>query len=306
LTNEHVWPQWLRKFPAYENVRRQLGPRPGWDDFEVVTDEDGRFLNVAKPRPGHVPMLPDVKVKVVCGKCNNGWMSQLEKQAGSVLQRLMADERMDLSDDEQELLALWAAKTMLLYSKCREPIHQPFAEHAFRELYETRRPPRRYLLWIGRSDAPQAQVAMSLEPILWAPKDTPPKKVATMPPTAANLYLATHGVVIIGHFFPEFEEFDDDVCRLLSFDRDHRIGLQRLWPPRGRVRWPLRPIPAFELDAQREYLARFAHETALPLAGLTSEEVVQATEMFQAGVEPKHIWEHFGLGPDQSKLHPSS
>ncbi len=132
LTNEHVWPQWLRKYPAYEDVRRQQGPRPAWDDFEIITDEEGRFVNVSKPRPGHVPILPEVKVKVVCATCNNGWMSRLENDAQSLLQRLMADERFDLSEPEQELLALWTTKTMLLYSKCRELIHQPFGDHEFR------------------------------------------------------------------------------------------------------------------------------------------------------------------------------
>lgn len=295
LTKEHVWPQWLRKYPAYENVRSQLGPRPGWSDYEVVTDADGRFVSVAKPRPGLIPILPEVTVKIVCARCNNGWMSKLETDAGGLIQRLMADERIDLSPAEQELLALWVAKTMLVYSKCREPINQPFADADFRALYRTRKPPDRAMLWIGRSDAPHAQVAMSLEPILWAPKEATPAEVAVMQPTTANVYLAAHGVVFIGHFFPAFEEFDEVARRMLSFAPNARIGLQRLWPMRGRVRWPLAPISPDALDAQREYLGRMSNDLALPMVGLTPEEVAQAAEMFSAGTEPKAIWDHFGL-----------
>src|SRR5438477_5572571 len=59
------------------------------------------------------------KIKVVCGRCNSGWMSRLEKKAGPILRQLFlaspaAPVRLDRG--EQDVLARWAAKTAVVIS----------------------------------------------------------------------------------------------------------------------------------------------------------------------------------------------
>jgi len=50
----------------------------------------------------------------VCGRCNNGWMSQLEVSAKPLLTRLIADPRSlpQLSVEEKSSVARWAFKTV--------------------------------------------------------------------------------------------------------------------------------------------------------------------------------------------------
>jgi hypothetical protein len=70
---EHAWPQWLLKsvggFDSQSETEAQFG----------AESEEVRWIG------------PEVTVKCVCKKCNNGWMSKLEVEAKPVLASLIND-----------------------------------------------------------------------------------------------------------------------------------------------------------------------------------------------------------------------
>jgi hypothetical protein len=105
LTDEHVWPEWLRIMlpdpePEARNIRT-LGEGNATGYRETKRDEG----------PRKVPSV----VKIVCERhCNNGWMSGLENEAKRVLEPLIFGRRTELRTRDQRLIAFWTAKTMMV------------------------------------------------------------------------------------------------------------------------------------------------------------------------------------------------
>ena len=106
LSKEHVLPDWLRElFPRTpythtHGVISWVGLSPG-----TITPVTAR-----RRKQGHVSTR---KVRVVCRKCNNEWLSSLEKRTKSLLLPIIRGEKILLDRDNQLLLATWAAKTIM-------------------------------------------------------------------------------------------------------------------------------------------------------------------------------------------------
>lgn len=58
--------------------------------------------------------LFSVRLRVVCKRCNNEWMSTLEKATIPVLSRLVRGLETDLTPNHQHQLAAWATKTAMV------------------------------------------------------------------------------------------------------------------------------------------------------------------------------------------------
>jgi hypothetical protein len=94
-TGEHIWPEWMHE---------QLPDTIGWEYSAVV---------------GHTPDVPSrwtpmsgmpkrrIKPKVVCQRCNNGWMSRLETAVRPILEPLVKGHARTLSPQDQTKLATW-------------------------------------------------------------------------------------------------------------------------------------------------------------------------------------------------------
>lgn len=108
LTREHAWGAWLgRLLPEDDSVSH------------FVTSGDDSWMP-----PQHRKSIPprrvngptkSIKYKIVCGDCNNGWMSRLENETKSIIERLM-DESATITIDQCDLqtLARWADKTAIV------------------------------------------------------------------------------------------------------------------------------------------------------------------------------------------------
>jgi hypothetical protein len=59
-----------------------------------------------------------IRVKYLCETCNNGWMSDLEKEAQPVIRPLMNDISVPLDQWQQYLIALWTIR-LQWYSNVR-------------------------------------------------------------------------------------------------------------------------------------------------------------------------------------------
>jgi hypothetical protein len=54
------------------------------------------------------------KLRVVCGECNNGWMSRLQNRAKPILLPLILGEKAQLRRTAQTLIASWATMTAMV------------------------------------------------------------------------------------------------------------------------------------------------------------------------------------------------
>ena len=113
LTNEDVLPRWLLRALDDTSVTgtvvyRQSKGRPG--DVPAVHSRHGKSL--------------ETRARAVCGTCNNSWMSQIEQSVSAILLELVQGRRVLLSCEEQEALARWSVKTILMLQHTHKRSHQ--------------------------------------------------------------------------------------------------------------------------------------------------------------------------------------
>ncbi len=97
LTAEHVLPDWLC----------DLYPEPQFVVNELLGAEIKRWPS----------KIFQHKVKVVCGECNNGWMSTLESDVKPVITKLVTLNSVAIDEKTQKLLSFWTQKTLLMLNQ---------------------------------------------------------------------------------------------------------------------------------------------------------------------------------------------
>jgi hypothetical protein len=122
LTNEDVLPRWLLSALDDASVTgtvlyRQSKGLPG--DLPAVHSRHGKSL--------------ESKARAVCGACNSGWMSQIEQSVMAILPGLVRGHQVLLTPGDQEALARWSVKTILMLQHTHRRSHQvviPAADYA--------------------------------------------------------------------------------------------------------------------------------------------------------------------------------
>ena len=291
LSDEHVWPQWLRSFPAYDALLEQHPPSddPSWK-VRLEPDDRGRFV-ARRYQRGQEQLLPHVQIRQVCTTCNTGWLSRLEKDVKRLLAPMIREQPLCLTPEGRQMLALWVLKTSMMYALHQPPEARIFPSAAYTMLYANRdetsyqqRPlPGSPAIWIGRSNASTAHIAMGLAPLLFAPNHTRGEDLASMPATAGDIYLAAHGVFFIHHYWPdEFESLREEFVLPMPM----RAGLQQLWPPRTPIRWPLPLISESQLDRAKGWLSRVTALIGFGVVGHTPAELEELQEDLFSGSDP--------------------
>jgi hypothetical protein len=110
LSVEHIWPEWLAESMGASG--RNLYKSGTIIEGESVVAQEFEGLGLQK------------KVKAVCRKCNNEWMSELEQEVAPFLGSMVRGDGATLTMDEQELLALWTVKTVCVADQLYRPQHR--------------------------------------------------------------------------------------------------------------------------------------------------------------------------------------
>lgn len=132
LTREHVYPDWLSSL--FDK------------DTKGINEVSGNSVN--RVWQGRVFQH---KVKLVCGDCNNGWMSTLEAEAKDLITSLaFTHDGRTLSEEEQKKISLWVHKTVLIINKAvggKGEFNIP--DSFYEQLYEHRQPTANILVTVG-------------------------------------------------------------------------------------------------------------------------------------------------------------
>ena len=111
-------------------------------------------------------------VRAVCDDCNHGWLSQLEAAAKPVLTPLILGQPMELSVDDQRLIATWSCKTALvaMLSSSDEQRAQGYGvpPTEYQALYATREHPEPLpgsQYWIGTYVGERPPGAVRITPL---------------------------------------------------------------------------------------------------------------------------------------------
>ena len=140
LSREHVLPWWTRK----------LLTKP-----ETL----GYVLRTTNPFTPHVPdkekiyrgYLSNNKLKIVCERCNNGWMSEIEHQAIPILTPLMTGEDITLNEQEQIIVAKWCVLRIIIL-EFMTPYQRGILDTELHFFKEHKAPPPHWKIWIGKAN----------------------------------------------------------------------------------------------------------------------------------------------------------
>lgn len=129
-SREHLWAAWI-----HQRIRRREPVRIDFADRPVKWSNN-----------------PEIKVKTVCGTCNNGWMSSLEQACIPLIGSLMQDLATPLDPAQQKLLSAWVVKTAMVLDSTNTRKRKLFYDRTECEnLRLSSTIPNRTRVWIGRS-----------------------------------------------------------------------------------------------------------------------------------------------------------
>jgi hypothetical protein len=140
MTQEHLWPEWMHEYlPNVPGAHTQAGRR----DFT-----GGRLIAAHKIRQGHVFVRA---FRVVCKRCNTGWMSGIETAAKPILIPLLRGQRIKLLRNDKRALAAWVALKTMVYD-CKDQKQAVLDQFARDDFREQGKLPRGLHIWIGAHD----------------------------------------------------------------------------------------------------------------------------------------------------------
>lgn len=128
LTREHVLPDWLCDlYPKETMITNQF---------------------IGKSQKEWPSKIFQHKAKVVCADCNNGWMASLEGEVKPLLTSLIALNSLSLGRYEQDLLAFWAQKTLLMLNQA-VPGDLKITDDLYQDLYLKKAASKKVLVSLG-------------------------------------------------------------------------------------------------------------------------------------------------------------
>ncbi len=225
LTGEHLFSDWMHHFIPREYKT--------WSTSTFKEDPTGRY----RSRQNHGGDPRDLKVQCVCGpRCNNGWMSGLEKKVKPILAPMIDGKSTRLNQVDQLTLSTWAVlKSIVLeYSTGAVPVT---SWKQRRQFMLRQRPPRGWRVWIGHYTDTG-----------WRPSFTNKSFAVT---SNHSVYATRHntqtltflcGQVLI-HLVRRPHQFGDD---LWNFSPEVEQKLVQIWPVRAGVEWPPPRLTASE------------------------------------------------------------
>ena len=215
LSREHLLPDWLQGvFPNVDLVThfRAIGrnDRHEWD---------------ARPF--------SERVRFVCMRCNNGWLSQLEAAVKPIMIPMLQHRPCVVDRRAQELLATWAFKTCLVFQTTQTGAPPIAPRLHYERLGRHPKPPSQVSVWLtshyrARSDEVnsvyvQRPLGIRSSDARFAPEDD----VAYM----CFLAVSWVGFVVAGHAYATDSH--------IIYDGHLGDGLLRIWPEdRDFVQWP--------------------------------------------------------------------
>jgi hypothetical protein len=208
-SREHLWPKWIHEC----------------HDFGPIKMEINGSAAIVRPNP-------ELKVKTVCGVCNNGWMSDLEAENVPVIGEMLADMPLDLNENQQRLVAAWSVKTAMMSDsmKGRNVSNKFYTRDECVDIRLTRTTPPRTLIWIGRIDG--THLALAGNDFTF--NDRAGSRLAT---NTANTIVAGHFVtqVVTVHINQPGEHLEAIPCKIGNWNEK----LIQIWPiQQPIVHWP--------------------------------------------------------------------
>jgi hypothetical protein len=225
LTREHIWPQWLRAHLPIAMINYQ--------SLQAIEHRRQTDRNVST-RSGDPHSW---RIRVVCARCNNGWMSQLEMHFQPILVPLLKGQIARLTPRQQQTLAAWAALKVMVAEFDRTSHRVSHHMHRKRLMRRQLPPVNGWRIWIGNYKRDK-----------WVPRwvthsflirsDT----VVEQRGEIATFYNSQASTHVVGDLYIHIIRSPmPNLARDFSFQRVPNAGakLRSIWPPNSySIVWP--------------------------------------------------------------------
>ena len=221
LSKEHFWPGWAHSLFA--------GPKPPNDAYrlEFITGTEVRFGPSFGRRQG---TLLNKKFRVVCKKCNNGWMSQLETDVKPIILAMLSGERVAISAKEQAALARWIMLKVIVIDQSI-PRDAVISAHDRMEFMAGRAAEASFTIYVAHCISPRWSLNMFRKSVAIAKAATPVSSSKNVQTTAFGF--GTLFCYCVVHTVPEI-----DLTRIMHTDpRTPSIPSDEclMWPPETSI-----------------------------------------------------------------------
>jgi hypothetical protein len=219
ISKEHAWPRWVRKAfpPGPKHVTRGDRATPVKLGFNLSDDDTG------------------VKVKDVCKlRCNEGWMSGLERQVAPLLmQPIMDGASVTFTRDQQNILAAWCCKTAMVFEFAAS--YAPFFTFVERNhLRRTLAPPALTVIFLARYVSNSgARLCTAFGGGLGIDAKANGRVHHTIYAHSATMSVGQFVFQVIGFHVP-----DGVTAFNLPVKHNFEKESVTLWPPESAVSWP--------------------------------------------------------------------
>jgi hypothetical protein len=233
-TGEHVWPDWLRRKLAVEEI---LPHTQLFEHHGEVVDE---ISYEARPYR--------IRANAVCASCNNGWMSGLEESAKAILEGMIDGRARLLHSGGQTTLASWALLKAMMFDRAVPAESRAIFPGLYAHLFEHRVPPRdgvRVWLAAGGAEADPFSAFAALEAS--APGEARPAE--------RNVFVRTFSVgrvlvQVFGTTSPALEQIEVDWS---AFGPPPSPAVLEIWPAGSARTWW--PEPALSVEGAQGWFA---------------------------------------------------
>jgi hypothetical protein len=241
MSKQHLWPEWMHTpFPKTQNYHYHANTE--WTS-------EGRQRTVTRENGD----LKAKKLRIICERnCNNGWIRKLEELTSPYLLPLMRGERIDLSPEQQNGLALWICEMAIVWEYVA-PERKCVPEAERKYVYEHRTPPPNWNIWMAQNASLVLDCGCSHHPYALGAQNGNFAGASRFSLQLTSFQIGQLFMHCSSSANAEMIRYDN------GFDPN---GLHRIWPATGHVvSWPSK----FMLDDQMTaFLATRFHMFARP------------------------------------------
>ncbi len=141
MSKEHFWSDWMSELISHGSESKHIHKIVS-ADAKIGTNQK---VDKSESRQGDVTTK---KIRVVCRKCNNGWMSKIEMKAKPILTQLILGRDCCLTPEQSHTLALWIAMKVIVSEHSEGGTQVTPAKDRY-EFYESGTIPGYFRIFIG-------------------------------------------------------------------------------------------------------------------------------------------------------------
>lgn len=153
MTKQHIWPNWISRseIAAKSNTAREANNTQNLQNIRLEYDPNNKLTTVIPVNKNiiHQGSRLSRKVRMVCAKCNNEWMSIIENKCKELVIALQSFKNVKLNYKNQLDLATWITILTVIAEFTDVPSKRiPVKER--RDFYENKTPIEGWQIWIGK------------------------------------------------------------------------------------------------------------------------------------------------------------